>query len=154
MESFGNVTCLNSQQNDALSAAWQLMSFIEGAVAPKLEVVDTDTTPFLDGLYRSIQEVKKQLDIAVNGAETTMEAHPLASGIPIGVNLMQDAITGLVNQGNMIERLAEDLHCKADRMATDLERANDLHALAVTLENHREALSEVSAIVEGVKRVA
>jgi len=53
---------LDEARYGALYEAWELASFAEGAVTPKLEVVDIGTTPFMNGLYRTIQEIKKRLD--------------------------------------------------------------------------------------------
>lgn len=66
---------------------------------------------------------------------------------------MQKAIQMLAYQGTMIEQLADDLHCKGDR-ERDSNSSNEYHALAVMLSNHANAIAEISAIVEGVKRAA
>jgi hypothetical protein len=57
---------IDEARYDALYEAWELVSFAEGAITPKLEVVDVGTTPFLNGLYRTIQEIKKRLDFVTN----------------------------------------------------------------------------------------
>jgi len=155
MGSFENGNRLNGRQSDALYEAWEMISFIEGATKPKLEVDDVDTTPFLDGLYRTIQEVKKRLDVVMcdDDEEPPVRKAAPESGSPKEANPMKEAELMLIYQGAMIKQLSEDLHCKADASGRG-ERENELRALAVTLALHRSALSEISAIVEGVKRAA
>jgi len=64
MEESKQKSILNTEQNHALFEAWELSTFIEGVVKFQLETVGEHTTPFLNGLYMNILEIKKRLDVA------------------------------------------------------------------------------------------